>query len=70
MVKTDIRQDLYYYSVACKSKLNRSRVIDKGWVLLYQKQCRSYPGTINKIIKECQDAKQKRIQEEQTLGQV
>ena len=36
----------------------------------YQKYCRVYPDTWNKIIEECKDAKQKRIEEEQALGQV
>jgi hypothetical protein len=34
----------------------------------YQEYCRAYPDTWNKIIKECTDAKQKRIKEESVLG--
>jgi len=42
---------------------------DKDWKG-YQKYCRAYPRTWNKIIKECNDAEYKRIEKEQKLGQV
>jgi len=56
MVNTDIVEDFRMYAKD-----------PARWFKRYQRQCRAYPKTINKI-KELQHGQQKRQQEKQALG--